>query len=108
MDEGRVPTDRTLTEVLAEMVDGGFAADMFVTEDAKVRCGACHQDTAPPDLDLDRLQRLEGASDPADMAAVLGLTCRHCGTKGTAVVRFGPEADRQDDEVLAAVEDRRF
>ena len=108
MDDAQVPTERTLMEVLAELTESGFGADMFVTEDARVRCGTCHQDTAAPDLDLDRLVRLEGASDPADMAAVLGLTCRHCGTKGSAVVRFGPEADRQDDEVLAALEDRRF
>ena len=108
MDDAQVPTDRTLMEVLAELADAGFAADMFVTDDAQIRCGTCHKDTAVTDLDLDRLCRLEGASDPADMAAVLGLTCRHCGTKGTTVVRFGPEADRQDDEVLAALEDRRF
>jgi hypothetical protein len=104
----RSPTDRTLMEVLGELSEQGFTQDMFGTAEAMVRCGSCHADTAPADLELDRLMRLEGASDPADMAAVLGLTCRHCGARGTAVVRFGPEADRQDDEVLAALDDRRF
>ena len=90
MDDAQVPTERTLMEVLAELTERSFGADMFVTEDARVRCGTCHQDTAAPDLDLDRLVRLEGASDPADMAAVLGLTCRHCGTKGSASSASAP------------------
>jgi hypothetical protein len=102
------PTDRTLIEVLGELSDEGFTQDMFVTTGSMVRCGTCHADTPPTELELDRLVRIEGASDPADMAAVLGLTCRHCGARGTAVVRFGPEADRQDDEVLAALDDHRF
>jgi hypothetical protein len=80
---------------------------MFVTADAMVRCGTCHQDTAPTDLDLLELIRLEGVADPADEAAVLALQCRLCGARGTAVVRFGPEAEPQEDAVLQAIEDRR-
>lgn len=104
-----VPSDSTtLVAVLAAMAAEGFAQDMFVTEEAQVRCGACHRDTAPADLALDRMRRLEGASDPADMAAVLGITCGHCGARGTAVVRFGPEAGPQDDELMLAIDDQRF
>jgi hypothetical protein len=97
----------TLLEALAQLRAAGFDRDMFVTEDAMVRCGSCHHDAAPADLDLLHLIRLEGVSDPSDEAAVLALTCRVCGAKGTAVVRFGPEAGPQDDAVLAAVEDHR-
>lgn len=107
--EPGVPSDNTtLTEVLDAFRDRGFGGDMFVTPEGMVRCGRCHEDMPPSGLSLDRLQRIEGASDPADMAAVLALTCTHCGTQGTVVVRFGPEAGPEDDAVLQAVEDRRF
>jgi hypothetical protein len=103
-----VPSDNTtLVAVLASCAAEGFDTDFFVTEDAKLRCGACRTDHEPTGVMLHALRRLEGASDPADMAAVLCIECPACGTKGTAVVRFGPEAGPQDDEVLAAVEDHR-
>jgi hypothetical protein len=97
----------TILEALEHLRAQGFDRDMFVTVDAMVRCGSCHQDTAPADLDLLALVRLEGVSDPADEAAVLALTCRLCGARGTAVLRYGPEAEPQEDVVLRAVEDRR-
>lgn len=100
-----VPVDRTLLSVLAQLRAEGFEHDMFVTRDALVRCGACHTDMAPAQLQLNALRRLEGASDPADEAAVLALTCVACGARGTAVVRYGPEAEPQEDEVLRAVDD---
>lgn len=103
------PSDNTtLVEVLAEFSQAGFSADMFVTAEGKVRCGVCHHDMEPTDLELDRLQRFEGASDPADMAAILGLVCSACGARGSAVVRFGPEAGPQDDAVIQALDDHRF
>ena len=97
----------TLMEALERLRAVGFAGDMFVTADATVRCGSCHEDTPPSELDLECLVRLEGVSDPADEAAVLALTCRVCGARGTAVVRYGPEAEPQEDVVLRAVEDHR-
>jgi hypothetical protein len=103
-----VPSDNTtLVAVLAAYAAEGFDTDFFVTSEAMLRCGACRAAHAPTGVILHGLRRLEGASDPADMAAVLCLECPSCGAKGTAVVRFGPEAGPQDDEVLAAVEDHR-
>ena len=103
-----VPGEDTIQSVIAELQGRGFTADMFVTPDARVRCGACDHDAAPTDLELAALRRIEGDSDPADMAAVLALTCLVCGCQGTAIVRFGPEAEPQDIAVLRAVDDERF
>ena len=103
-----VPSDNTtLVAVLAAAEAEGYAGDLFVTEDAQLRCGACRQDFDPREMELQGLRRLEGASDPADMAAVLCLECPRCHTKGTAVVKFGPEAEPQEDDVLAVLDDRR-
>jgi hypothetical protein len=46
------------------------------------------------------MRRTEGASDPDDMLAVVGLTCPRCGTQGTAVLGYGPEADPDDAEIV--------
>ena len=103
------PSDTTtLVTVLAALADAGYTGDLFVTPEATVRCGSCRHEMAPADLQLDELRRIEGASDPADMAAVLGITCTHCGGRGSAVVRYGPEAGPQDATVLLALDDHRF
>lgn len=93
--------------VLEELRSLGFTGDMFVTSSARVRCGSCRHEADPSQLELHAIRRIEGASDPADEAAVLALACTVCGLRGTAVVRFGPEASREDDEVLRKVEDLR-
>ena len=103
-----VPSDNTtLVSVLAGVAADGFDGDFFVTDEARLRCGSCRSDLDPAEVVLHGLQRLEGASDPADMAAVLCLECPRCGVKGTAVVRYGPEAAPHEDDVLAAVDDHR-
>ncbi len=53
------------------------------------------------------LRRTEGASDPADMLAVVALCCPACDTRGTAVLNYGPEATVDDAEVLVGLEDER-
>ena len=105
MDE---PHDVTLIEVLAELTGQGYDTDFFVNEDdGQVCCGKCRACTDPQDLQLDGLRRIEGASDPADMAAVLALTCASCGCKGTAVIRFGPEASAGEAILLRHLDDTR-
>lgn len=102
-----VPTDRTLTSLLKLLRDEGFERDMFVTGSATLRCGVCGQESLPSQVAVHAVRRVEGASDPADEAAVLALSCPACGARCTAVVRYGPEADPQDGEVLRRLEDGR-
>jgi hypothetical protein len=98
----------TIVGLLTALADIGYTGDLFVTPDGRLRCGTCHADMDPAGLQLDHLRRLEGASDPADMAAVLGITCPHCGQRGTAVVRYGPEAEPEESAVLLALDDQRY
>ena len=85
----------------------GFAADVIVHEDGQLCCRGCEHCVAPEDMDLLAIRRIEGASDPGDEAAVLGLRCAGCGDLGVAIVRYGPEAGPGDEAVLKAVADRR-
>src|SRR4051794_34533194 len=100
--------DVTLVEVLDELKEAGYVVDFFVDEDdGQVCCGSCRACQSPDTLRLDGLRRIEGGSDPADMAAVLALTCPSCGCKGTAIVRFGPEASTGDAVLLKHLDDAR-
>jgi hypothetical protein len=70
-----------------------------------VRCEVCGQETPADELAVDSFARLEGASDPGDMAAVVALTCPHCDARDVLVVRYGPEASAADADVLVALPD---
>jgi hypothetical protein len=61
--------------------------------------------TPADELAVDSLARLEGASDPGDMAAVIALTCPHCDARDVLIVRYGPEASLADADVLVALPD---
>jgi hypothetical protein len=102
-----VPSDNTtLTAVLKAFEDEGFAADLMVTDDATVRCAKCRHEASPHDVEVGRCRRMEGASDPDDMLAVLGVVCPSCGLKGTLITHYGPTASPAEADVLLAVEDR--
>jgi DNA-directed RNA polymerase subunit RPC12/RpoP len=97
------PADVSLGEVLAEFEADGFT-DQFEIDDATgaCTCGACGRATSPDSIDVVTGRRLEGASDPAEMSTVLGVRCPHCGRRGTAVCRYGPEASEGEAALLLA------
>jgi hypothetical protein len=92
----------TLTEVLEVFRAHGYREDFRIDDDGSVRCCGCGTPQPPGAVTLDGLVRVEGASDPADMAAVLAIRCPVCGQRGTAIVRFGPEAGPGDVAFLLA------
>jgi hypothetical protein len=63
----------------------------------------CCDTTPAADLPIDSLYRIEGASDPGDMAIVVAFTCPHCSSQDTMVLRYGPEASAEDADVLVAL-----
>lgn len=101
------PNQTTLTEVLAGYAAAGFDGS-FTVDDDGVRCLTCHTTTSASDVGIQSLHRLEGTSDPADMAAVLALTCPGCGQQATIVARFGPEASPAEAELLRRARDQRL
>jgi hypothetical protein len=99
------PSDNTsLVAVLAGLRDSGYDAQFLVGDDGELCCTACEHRAEPEDVQLDELRRLEGASDPADMAAVLAARCPSCDARGTAVVRYGPEAEAGHATLLRHLE----
>jgi hypothetical protein len=100
-------TDRTILEVIRELEDRGFTGQFVPRDGARVECVACHRLSPADETILRHLERLEGASDPDDMVAVVGLACPHCGALGTAVLSYGPESPPLDTEALQSFEDAR-
>ena len=90
----------TLTESIATLEADGFTGQMASRPDGAIQCLTCRQASPANDYTLGAMRRTEGASDPDDMLAIVGLTCPNCGTRGTAVLGYGPEADPEDAEVL--------
>jgi hypothetical protein len=86
---------------------GGFDSSFVVTDDANLECVECGTVSEPESVSMSSLRRLEGASDPDDMVAVVALTCPACGAKGTTVLGYGPIASPQDSDVLKSLRDDR-
>jgi hypothetical protein len=96
----------TLTHVLAYYEHAGFTG-VFELEGPGLRCTACGATSPPGEFAMHSLRRLEGASDPDDMLAVVAVTCPACATPGVVVLMYGPEATRLESDVLGAFRDRR-
>lgn len=94
----------TLVEALNELADGGFAVDMITRPEGRITCGQCREELPASDFTVVETRRLEGASDPSDMALVAGLQCPSCQARGSVVARYGPEMDVQDQALLDALD----
>ena len=97
----------SLTSIVSQFEDEGFTGQFAVREGATLFCLKCRMAHPASEMQMSALRRTEGASDPADMAAVVALQCAHCGNKGTVVLNYGPEASIDESDVLLALEDDR-
>lgn len=106
---GRDPGDEgaTLVTVLDDYAARGYDGSLSATDDANVHCGACGETFPPGEITALSIRRLEGASDPADMLAVVAVQCPRCGQRGTMTLGYGPAAMPCDGDVLRALDDRR-
>jgi hypothetical protein len=106
--EAQTPNDNTtLLEVLHSYEHAGYLGDFSVDDEANVLCHTCQNRANPADIQALSLRRLEGASDPSDMLAIVALSCPVCDTKGLLLVNYGPEASAEQARVLIALDDRR-
>lgn len=102
MTAASLPEDAGLGAILDDFHAAGFTTDLSAT-DAGVACGTCRSVSPAGQLLVHRLRRLEGASDPADMLAVVGATCPGCRCDGTLVLAYGPGGDAAHADVLAGL-----
>lgn len=86
-----------------ELAERGWAEQATPLEGALVRCENCGQTTPADEIAVDELCRVEGASDPDDMAIVAAFACPRCDTHDTLVLKYGPDASAADADVLTAL-----
>jgi hypothetical protein len=102
-----VPSDNTTLLAVLDVFRGeGFTADLMVTDDSGIRCATCRHEAPPEEYDVGTCRRMEGASDPDDMLAVLGLVCPGCQAKGTLITHYGPTASPAEADALLSIEGR--
>jgi hypothetical protein len=106
--EPGVPSDHTtLSAVLDDYAAAGFGGQFEVTSESAITCTTCGQESAPADLVMSGMRRLEGASDPDDMLSVVAVSCPGCQAGGTLVLGFGPAASPTEAAVGKQLRDRR-
>src|SRR4029450_10775168 len=81
--------DETILGVLGELESQGFTGQFMPRDGGQVECLTSPRLPPADETVFRQLRRLEGASDPADMLAVVGLACPHCSAHGTAALRQG-------------------
>jgi mannose/cellobiose epimerase-like protein (N-acyl-D-glucosamine 2-epimerase family) len=96
---------RDLVEITAGLAEEGWTAQATPVDGGSVRIESCGHDIPAGDLVVDSLHRVEGASDPGDMAVVVAVTCASCPERGVLVLKYGPDADIADADVLLALPD---
>ncbi len=90
----------TLLDVLARFTQHGWSSQFAARAGGTVECESCHRLTQAADLPVLELRRLEGASDPDDMLAVVAIECPNCHLRGSLVLNYGPTATEEDSSVL--------
>jgi hypothetical protein len=91
----------TLFESLARLEQAGYTGQFIARDGGVLECTTCRTRTHASEVVSEcRLIRIEGVSDPADMMAVAALRCPSCGTRGTVVLSYGPEASAEDADIL--------
>jgi hypothetical protein len=94
----------TITEISAAFEGEGFRGQFGSGDGGEVECFTCKRRSPAETIMVERLRRLEGASDPSDMLAIVALTCPHCETPGTLILNYGPVATVEDDTILRRLE----
>lgn len=90
----------SIQDALDEFEGHGYGGEFRVREGGVLRCLTCGKDSAAEDVQRTALRRVEGVSDPDDMASINALVCPKCGTRGTSVMAYGTHASAAEAEVL--------
>ncbi len=103
-----IPTGATqLADVLRRAEERGFTTEFEVAEGDSshdvLRCRTCDVESRASSFERAWSERLEGASDPADMLHVSALACPSCGARGVFVSPYGPGASDREASVLRAL-----
>lgn len=95
-----VPSGLTVLEAIERLRADAYDDDFSVQGDGLL-CGRCGRSHGVDGIEIEVVLRVEGASDPADEAIVVGLRCTDCDSRGVLVAGYGPTADSVESAVVA-------
>ena len=104
---GGISGGLSIADALREFEARGYIGQFVIRSGGLIECSGCGHAQRPKEVPLEAMRRLEGVSDPADMVFVGALHCAECGTRGTAIVNYGPTAPASHAEVLRGLDDQR-
>lgn len=104
---GGVTGGLTLTDAIREYEARGYTGHFTPAAGGVVECQACGHKLRPDDVTMRSMRRIEGVSDPADMALVGALECPNCHERGTVTLAFGPHTPPEEAAILRGLEDLR-
>lgn len=90
----------TLIELLDAAANAGFSTQLIARDGGRVHCRNCDTASDAGDFDVDRHDRLEGASDASDELLVVRAACPNCDAKGVLTLGYGPNASDADVSVI--------
>jgi hypothetical protein len=94
----------TVLEAIKWLEAEGYTASFEIVDG--VHCGECHTTHPYERVLVDRVYRLEGASDPDEQAIVLGARCPNCAERGIIVSGYGPSADPEVIDGITLLQER--
>ena len=95
----------SMTTILEDLAADGFGNECTPgprDQPGTITCGGCGQASDAGGFVVAEVRRLEGASDPDEMALIAALRCPVCGAGGAIVLSYGPEVT----ETAAAILER--
>ena len=95
----------TVLAALQLLAAEGFAVSFSLRTDG-IHCGACGTTHVLESVEVARVFRFEGPSDPDEEAVVYAARCPICQAGGTLVSSFGPGADPELADRLVLLEAR--
>lgn len=101
------PGEETLMGVLRRYEREGFTAQFSARPGGQLLCLSCQHRADAREVPLLALHRLEGVSDPGDMAVVAALQCPNCNAKGTLAMAYGAHQSPEEAKVLRRFQDLR-
>lgn len=79
----------TLSERMRELHAAGWI-EQFSVSDGGLRCDGCSCWAAPEHVDVDKVYRFEGLSDPGDESILFAISMP-CGHRGTLPAAYGKD-----------------
>jgi hypothetical protein len=94
--------------ILEDLATDGFGTEFTPgprDQPGTITCGSCGQHSDAASFVVAQVRRLEGASDPDEMALIAALRCPVCATGGALVLSYGPEVTETDAGILERLPD---